>query len=53
MLGNAVSFVLLLGLGAFAYEKRIVAEEQLLLDTLGDEYREYVRTTKRLLSFAW
>ena len=52
-LGNAVSFACLVVaiLPGFAY--RIVVEENALLDTLGEPYRDYRARTKRLIPFVW
>jgi protein-S-isoprenylcysteine O-methyltransferase Ste14 len=52
-LANAFSFAVLLPASAYAYARRIDAEERLLAEQLGDEYRDYVRSTKRLIPFVW
>ena len=52
-LANVISIVVLLGLGSYAYVRRIAAEERLLSERLGEEYEQYARTTKRLIPFVW
>ncbi|MBI3242805.1 MAG: isoprenylcysteine carboxylmethyltransferase family protein [Chloroflexi bacterium] len=44
--------VMLLGSGV-AYAYRIRLEEAALLEAFGDEYRAYMRRTKRLIPFVW
>jgi protein-S-isoprenylcysteine O-methyltransferase len=52
-LANAISIALLLGLSGYAYARRIGAKERVMLDELGEPYREYVQGTKRLIPFLW
>jgi protein-S-isoprenylcysteine O-methyltransferase Ste14 len=52
-LANALSFAILVPLGVYAYARRIDAEERLLAERLGEEYRDYMRRTKRLIPFVW
>ena len=35
------------------FNYRIREEEKILLDGFGDEYREYIKTTKKLIPFVY
>jgi protein-S-isoprenylcysteine O-methyltransferase Ste14 len=48
-LGNWVSFIIIFFPILFAFIRRINIEEKTLVLSLGEEYREYMRKTKRLI----
>ncbi len=52
-MGNWLGLIAILILSLGAFYNRIVAEEQLLKQTLGSEYEEYSRRTKRLIPFIY
>ena len=52
-IGNAITFLLLLLLILTAYIYRIKVEEDMLIDIFGDEYKYYMKTTKKLLPFIY
>jgi protein-S-isoprenylcysteine O-methyltransferase Ste14 len=50
-LSNWLSAVLVTAAIAVAYRARIPAEEGMLIESFGDEYRRYMQRTARLLPF--
>jgi protein-S-isoprenylcysteine O-methyltransferase Ste14 len=52
-LGNWLGVVILEALAVVAVVYRIHVEEGALLRTLGDDYRDYARSRKRLVPFVW
>lgn len=52
-LTNGLSLVIMLVLPGLAYYFRMNVEEAALLDAFGDEYRAYMRRTKRILPFVY
>jgi len=52
-IGNWWSFITLSLADAAAFVLRIRVEERALLQNLGDDYRNYAATHKRLVPFIW
>lgn len=52
-LGNGIAVAIVGGLLLRAYARRIQAEERMLVDTFGDEYRRYATRTRRLVPFVY
>ncbi len=52
-LTNWASLVALVAISLVGYMYRISIEEHALLDAIGQPYREYMRTTRRLIPFIW
>ena len=52
-LGNGVSISILLLVPCYAYIRRVRAEEDALLTTIGDPYRAYMARTKRFVPFVF
>ncbi len=52
-LTNALSLLIVLALPALGYTFRIRVEEAALCEAFGDEYRDYMRRTKRLIPFVF
>ena len=52
-LTNALSLAIMLALPGLAYGYRMRIEEAALSEALGEEYREYMRRTKRLIPFIY
>ena len=50
-LGNWLSLAVMLLIPGLVYGLRIAVEEAALLEAFGDEYRAYMRRTKRLVPF--
>ena len=50
-LGNWLSLVVMLGITSIVYGWRMRVEEAALTEAFGDEYRAYMRRTKRLVPF--
>ena len=48
-----IAAAILCAVTAIGYTARIRAEEAVMLDSLGDRYRAYLTTTKRLLPLLW
>lgn len=48
-LGNWVSFIIIFFPVLFAFIRRINVEEEVLVSSIGEEYTEYMRKTKRLI----
>jgi protein-S-isoprenylcysteine O-methyltransferase Ste14 len=49
--GNWLAVLVLLLFASLGYRYRILLEEQMLVDALGDEYRQYMKHTKRIIPF--
>jgi protein-S-isoprenylcysteine O-methyltransferase Ste14 len=52
-LGNWVSLVILSTIAVFVYMKRIAVEERALEETLGERYRTYMQSRKRLIPYVY
>jgi protein-S-isoprenylcysteine O-methyltransferase Ste14 len=52
-LTNWASLISLLTITIIGYMYRINIEEQALVETLGDAYREYMHHTHRLIPYIW
>ena len=52
-LTNALSLLILLALPGLAYAFRMRVEEAALREAFGDDYRDYMRRTKRLIPFVF
>lgn len=52
-LGNWVSLVILSTIAVFVYMKRIAVEERALEETLGERYRAYMQSRKRLIPYVY
>ena len=52
-LGSWASTVLLVGSSLVIYSYRMNVEEQTLLKVLGEPYREFMRTRKRVIPFVY
>jgi protein-S-isoprenylcysteine O-methyltransferase len=52
-IGNWIAVLVVGALMLIAYGWRIRAEERMLADVLGDEYRQYQRHTARLVPFVY
>lgn len=50
-LTNWLSLAIMLVIPGLAYGYRMVIEERALLDTFGDDYRAYMRRTRRIIPF--
>jgi protein-S-isoprenylcysteine O-methyltransferase Ste14 len=53
LIGNWLSLVLLTTCATCGLVYRIHVEEQALVRSMGDDYRDYARTHKRLVPFVW
>ncbi|MFA5322529.1 MAG: isoprenylcysteine carboxylmethyltransferase family protein [Smithella sp.] len=51
--GNWLCLVVLFGEACFVYRRRVMAEENALLDTIGEPYRAYMAQTKRFIPFIY
>jgi len=51
--GNIFCIFTILAIVPISYIYRIGAEEKMMLESFGDEYREYMKKTKRLLPFIY
>ena len=49
--GNLLSLLVLLFFAALGYGYRIFVEEHILVEALGDAYRQYMKRTKRIIPF--
>jgi len=49
--GNLITAILIIIIVPFSFIKRLLIEEQMLLENLGDEYRDYMKKTYRLVPF--
>lgn len=52
-LGNWLCLVILLFVSCYVYGRRVRAEEQALLNTIGEPYRAYMARTKRFIPFLY
>ncbi len=52
-LSNWLSAVILTGMGAAGYAYRVRVEERALATTLGEQYQDYMRRTKRFVPFVF
>jgi len=52
-MGSWIGLLLMFLLVAIAYQKRIAVEESELLKSLGKEYLDYMKSTKRLIPFIY
>lgn len=52
-LGSWVSLVILFTISVFVYMKRIAFEERILEETLGERYRTYMQSRKRLFPYIY
>lgn len=52
-MGNAIGLALITGVILFGYLQRIRVEEQALLSTIGDRYKNYMADTKRIIPFIY
>jgi protein-S-isoprenylcysteine O-methyltransferase Ste14 len=52
-LTNWLSAVILTAMGAAGYAYRVHVEERALATTLGEQYQDYMRRTKRFLPFVF
>ncbi len=52
-LGNWISLVILSSLAVFVYMKRITVEEHALKEALGERYRTYMQSRKRLIPYVY
>jgi len=48
-LGSWLSIAILFSASAYVYARRVAVEERVLLATIGEPYREYMRRTKRFI----
>ena len=49
--GSWPGLVLVMALIVFAFQRRIAVEEKVMLESLGDEYRDYLKSTKKIIPF--
>lgn len=49
--GNFLTIILILLIVPFSFIKRLLVEEQMLIEYFGDEYKEYMKKTYRLIPF--
>jgi|SRR5579859_4198955 len=52
-LGNWLSLLVIMAGGLIGHLYRIRVEEQVLVDTIGTPYQEYMRRTRRLIPYVW
>ena len=52
-LGNWLSLIIIMALSIVVYRYRIHEEEAALTASLGDQYRDYCRRTRRLVPFVY
>jgi protein-S-isoprenylcysteine O-methyltransferase Ste14 len=49
--GNLAAMLLILLIVPYSFIKRLLTEEQMLMEHFGNDYREYMKTTYRLIPF--
>jgi protein-S-isoprenylcysteine O-methyltransferase Ste14 len=49
--GNLITIILIVIIVPFSFIKRLLIEEQMLLENFGDEYKGYMKKTYRLIPF--
>jgi protein-S-isoprenylcysteine O-methyltransferase Ste14 len=49
--GSWPGLVMVMTLIVFAFQRRIAVEEKVMLESLGDEYRDYLKSTKKIIPF--
>ena len=52
-MSNWIGLILMLSMVFAAYRKRIIVEEKVLQESLGKEYQDYVKNTKKLVPFIY
>ncbi len=52
-MGNIISLLIIVVFVLIVYIYRINVEEEMLIDTFGDNYKAYIKRTKRLLPFIY
>ena len=52
-MGNWIGLILMVAIVFIALQKRIILEEKVLQKSLGEEYRSYIKDTKRLIPFIY
>ena len=51
--GSALGLVIIMVLILYSFSRRIKVEEKLMVECLGDEYRNYIQSTKKIIPFIY
>jgi len=51
--GSLPGMVMVMALIVFAFQRRIRVEEKVMLESLGDDYRNYMKRTKKIIPFIY
>jgi len=52
-MGSVIGLVLVMVLIVYAFQRRIAVEEKVMVEGLGDEYRSYIQSTKKIIPFIY